>query len=97
MTETKTSLKEDKENWKQEFLIADKHRQRLERELKKMRKINQQQMAFFQDAAAFIRGGKWSDEVALATLIHDINGIATDQPCFLPRVTGYAQRERENT
>jgi Tfp pilus assembly protein PilN len=75
------------------------HKLRLDTELAEMRKINKQQMAFLQDAAAFIRSahrdGKWSDSIILTTLIHDITGLANDERCFSPRVTGYAQREQE--
>lgn len=73
------------------------HKLRLDRELHDMRKINQQQMAFFQDAAAFIRSDLWRKDIVLATLAHDINGLAKDEPCFLPRVTGYAKREQEGS
>ena len=77
------------------------HKLRLDAELAEMRKINQQQMTFFQDAAAFIRKGgadrTWNDKIILATLIHDITGLANDEPCFLPRVSGYAKREQERT
>lgn len=74
------------------------HKARLDTELAEMRKINQRQMAFLQDAAAFIRvansgKGAWNSNILLATLIHDINGVAYDEECFVPRVTGYAQRE----
>jgi hypothetical protein len=76
------------------------HKERLDRELSEMRKINQQQMAFFQDAAAFIRSQQnretWNQNLILTTLIHDITGIANDEPCFSPRVSGYAKREQES-
>ncbi len=72
---------------------------RLRAELPKMRKENKQLMDFLQDAAAFIRSARnketWNDNLVLATLIHDITGLANDEPCFSPRVTGYAQREQE--
>jgi hypothetical protein len=76
---------------------------RLETELHEMRRINRQQMAFFADASAYIRrmlkepgftpGQAYASIVA--TLAHDVNGIAKDEPCFLPRVTGYAKAEQE--
>jgi hypothetical protein len=51
---------------------------------------------FIQDAAAFIHSkGTWSSDIVLATLVHDITGLANNEPCFSPRVTGYAQRERQ--
>ena len=71
------------------------HKERLDKELLEMRKVNQQQMAFFADAAAFLRSGIWNKHIVLETLTHDITGIAEDKPCFLPRVSGYAKRERE--
>jgi hypothetical protein len=77
------------------------HKLRLDIELAEMRKINKQAMAFFTDAAAFIRAstsgkGHWNSNIVLSTLMHDIIGIANDDKCFLPRVSGYAEREREN-
>jgi hypothetical protein len=75
------------------------HNKRLNEELPLMRKENQRLMAFMQDASAFIRhGGKdktWNDNIILATLIHDIFGLANDEPCFVPKVTGYAKKERK--
>ena len=73
---------------------------RLQRELPLMRKENQRLTGFLQDAAAFIRiahsgKGTWNGNIVLATLVHDINGLARDEECFQPRVTGYAKRERE--
>lgn len=60
---------------------------------------NKRLMEFIQDAAAFIRAGgadkTWNDKIILTTLIHDITGLANNEPCFSPRVTGYAQREQE--
>jgi hypothetical protein len=83
-------------NTEEILLDATNQITRLNAELAEMRKINKQQMAFFQDAAAFIRG-EWGNDVVLSTLIHDINGLAEDQPCFQPRVSGYAKRERETS
>lgn len=72
------------------------HKARLDKELHEMRKINQKQMAFLQDAAAFIRiQNTWENDVVLSTLTHDIMGLASDEPCFSPRVTGYAAAEQE--
>ncbi len=72
---------------------------RLREELPLMRSENKRLMDFLQDAAAFIRSaridGTWNDNMVLATLIHDITGLANDEPCFSPRVTGYAQRKRK--
>ncbi len=63
------------------------------------RKADERLVSFLQDAAAFIRSAHkdktWNDNIVLSTLIHDITGLANDEPCFSPRVTGYAQRERE--
>jgi hypothetical protein len=72
---------------------------RLRKELPEMRKENKRLTDFLQDAAAFIRSANtdklWNDNIVLATLVHDITGLANDEPCFSPRVTGYAQREQE--
>jgi hypothetical protein len=75
------------------------HKARLDKELPEMRKENRRLTAFLQDAAAFIREsnsdkGSWNSNIVLATLVHDITGLANDEPCFSPRVTGYAARER---
>lgn len=77
-----------------------KDNDRFHRELPEMRNQNKRLTGFLQDAAAFIRiansgKGNWNSNIVLATLIHDINGLAEDQPCFLPRVSGYAKRERD--
>jgi hypothetical protein len=77
------------------------HNARLNKELPEMRKENLRLMAFLQDAAAFVRvansgKGTWNSNMVLSTLIHDINGLANDEKCFSPRVTGYAQRERDD-
>jgi hypothetical protein len=76
------------------------HNKRLNEELPLMRKENARLMDFIQDAAAFVRiansgKGTWNSNMVLSTLIHDITGIANDEKCFSPRVTGYAQRERD--
>lgn len=72
--------------------------ERLKAELPEMRKENRRLTAFLQDAAAFIRmsssgKGTWNSNIVLATLIHDITGLSNDEPCFIPRVAGYAARE----
>lgn len=79
-----------------QIAILQKHNDRLNEELPQMRKENQRLMAFLQDAAAFIRGD-WSNDVVLSTLMHDIRGLANDEPCFQPRVSGYAEREKANS
>jgi hypothetical protein len=51
---------------------------------------------FIEDAAAFLRTIEWSEKnqkMVLTTLIHDITGLNANDPCFLPRVDGYADRE----
>ncbi len=53
---------------------------------------------FIRDAAAFLRhnitwAGTWDEKMILATLVHDIMGLAENERCFLPRVSGYADRE----
>jgi hypothetical protein len=53
---------------------------------------------FLIDARAFLRWGfdnNVSEPNMLATLIHDICGLANRERCFLPRVSGYAQQEAE--
>lgn len=53
---------------------------------------------FLIDARAFLRFGydnELDEKVMLATLIHDIAGLANRERCFLPRVSGYAQQEAE--
>jgi hypothetical protein len=54
---------------------------------------------FVRDAAAYLRFSARTNqkpEVTLFNLAHDIIGIANDEPCFLPRVTGYEKSEQEN-
>jgi hypothetical protein len=76
------------------------HNKRLNEELPLMRKENKRLMDFLQDAAAFVRSQQnketWNQNLILTTLIHDITGLANDERCFSPRVTGYAQRERDD-
>jgi hypothetical protein len=53
---------------------------------------------FLIDARAFLRFGYdngLDEKMMLATLIHDIAGLANRERCFLPRVSGYAQQEAE--
>jgi hypothetical protein len=76
---------------------SEAHHHKLAEELPLMRKENQRLTAFLQDAAAFVQSNMgnsktWSDRLILSTLIHDIIGLAKDEPCFLPRVTGYSQK-----
>jgi hypothetical protein len=72
------------------------HKLRLDRELPLMRKENQRLTGFLQDAAAYVRVMDGTeDNQTLATLVHDINGLANDEPCFLPRVSGYAKAEAQ--
>jgi hypothetical protein len=71
---------------------------RLRAELPLMRKENLRLINFLRDAAAFIRvsnsgKGTWNSNIVLATLIHDINGMANEEPCFVPRVTGYSGKQ----
>lgn len=82
---------------KEEYLTAQQDElARLQKELPEMRKENKRLMAFLQDAAAFIRiQNTWENDVVLATLTHDIMGLAHDEPCFEPRVSGYAKAEAE--
>jgi hypothetical protein len=86
--------KEAEESLHAELKSLRAHKARLDRELHEMRQVNQQQMAFFQDALAFIRENDGNHNLTLATLVHDISGIARDERCFLPRVSGYAAREK---
>lgn len=53
--------------------------------------------AFIKDAAAYLRLASENDQehrLTLSVLSHDITGLANDEPCFLPRVTGYSDAER---
>ena len=77
--------------------IAEKHQAKLEKELPKMRAQNQRLMAFLHDALAFMRCHKENPGLILGTLAHDFQGLAYDEPCFRPRVTGYATDEAANT
>jgi hypothetical protein len=93
----KTPYDHDKEA--EESLHAElKHLRKLREELPQMRKENQRLTGFIQDAAAYVR---WAfneghrQDVILSNLVHDLRGLANDEPCFSPRVTGYASRERE--
>lgn len=90
---TETQLQNQLKTMAQQIATLQKHNDRLNEELPLMRKENQRLTAFLQDAAAFIRGD-WSNDVVLSTLMHDIRGLANDEPCFTPRVTGYAEREQ---
>lgn len=69
------------------------HLARLEKELPLMRSQNKRLMDFLRDALAFTRQSDMKPNLILATLIHDFSGIINDEPCFLPRVTGYAAKE----
>jgi len=54
---------------------------------------------FIKDAAAYLRaalsdGNNFGDMAnILTTLAHDIGGLEQNDPCFLPRVSGYAEVE----
>jgi hypothetical protein len=72
----------------------------LRAELPQMRKENQRLMAFLQDAAAYLRyhdqkPTRCTQAIMLQTLSHDIRGLASDEPCFVPQVSGYAKAEEE--
>jgi hypothetical protein len=76
---------------------AEKNWRKLEEELPEMRKQNKRLTAFLQDAAAYLRVTDTDGAITqLSTLRHDILGLANDEPCFLPRVSGYAEAERIN-
>lgn len=70
------------------------HYERLNRELPKMREENQRLTGFIRDANAYIneklRLGTSYGEI-LGTLCHDLGGLERDEPCFLPKVTGYCK------
>lgn len=54
--------------------------------------------AFVKDAAAYMRVARNNYQepmITLSVLSHDISGLANDEPCFQPRVTGYAETERK--
>lgn len=74
------------------------HLKRLRKELPLMRNENKRLTGYIQDTRAYLRHALREgvrDSVILSTLAHDIRGLANDEPCFLPRVTGYAQREKK--
>lgn len=53
---------------------------------------------FIRDAAAYLRFAsrtKQKPETTLMHLAHDIYGIANNDCCFLPRVSGYEKAEKE--
>jgi hypothetical protein len=54
---------------------------------------------FVRDAYAYLgfalRGGKADNGAVLATLVHDIGGLARGEDCFSARVSGYAAREEK--
>lgn len=75
-----------------------RHLRKLREELPKMRKENQRLTGFIQDAAAYLRHSfneGTRQDIILTTLAHDLSGLSNDEPCFEPRVTGYAKRELE--
>lgn len=67
------------------------HYERLNKELPLMRAENKRLMSFIQDASAFLHTDL-DDSTKLATLAHDLSGLANDERCFVPRVNGYATR-----
>ena len=50
-----------------------------------------------QDMAAFIRvcRREGKEDLIASTLIHDIMSAVKNEPFFLPKVNGYAEREKE--
>jgi hypothetical protein len=53
---------------------------------------------FVADAAAFLRfavGHNIPESEIVITLAHDIGGLSRRERCFLPRVDGYAAKEKE--
>jgi hypothetical protein len=47
---------------------------------------------FIQDGAAYLnhaRKHKVPNSLVISTLRHDFNGLANNEACFLPRVSGY--------
>jgi hypothetical protein len=73
------------------------HRQGLQQTKITMTNTKNKHDKFIRDAAAFLRHcrrtGTWDRDVILTTLVHDISGLDNDESCFLPRVSGYADRE----
>jgi hypothetical protein len=70
------------------------HNNRLNKELPLMRKENRKLMGFIQDAHAYLRHSfreGTRQDIILTTLAHDLKGLANDDRCFCPRVTGYDQ------
>lgn len=77
---------------------SEAHNKRLNEELPKMRKENRRLMGFIQDAHAYLRHSfrlGTRPDIILTTLAHDLKGLANDEPCFSPRVTGYDQEGRD--
>lgn len=62
-----------------------------------MRKENRRLMGFIQDAHAYLRHSfrlATRQDIILSTLAHDLKGLANDDKCFVPRVSGYNDREQ---
>jgi hypothetical protein len=91
------SLMDTVQQLRDKLALSEASHKKLAEELPLMRKENKRLTRFLQDAAAFVQHNTgnsktWSDRLILSTLIHDITGLAKDEPCFLPRVTGYSQK-----
>jgi hypothetical protein len=67
--------------------------------IKQLRKANDKLEHFIADAAAYIRHCRReygnNSAVIVSTLYHDLSGLLMDEPCFLPKVTGYRNNERK--
>jgi hypothetical protein len=97
-TDTDQTIMEYIQTLKKQLAQSEAHNKRLNEELPKMRAENQRLTAFLQNAAAYLRyafenGTEYN--AILTTLAHDISGLANDERCFLPRVSGYAEAERK--
>jgi hypothetical protein len=95
---TELQLRNQLKTMATQIALLQKHNDRLNDELPQMRKENLRLTNFLKDAAAFIRvsnsgKGAWNSNIVLSTLIHDITGLANDEPCFVPRVTGYSGKQ----
>lgn len=97
---TERQLRNQTVTMAKQIAILQKHNDRLNEELPEMRKENQRLTGFLQDASAYLRYCSINSKanfITLGTLAHDINGLANDEPCFMPRVSGYAEREKVNS
>ena len=96
MSPSEKLLVHESEAFHERLALLTRENHRLNVELPKMRRENKRLTDFIQNAAAYLRVTAVDGAIVqLSTLRHDINGIASDEPCFLPKVSGYAKAEQE--